>query len=584
VLFPIALKPGVVQTGNESDSAGRYSDTQLAGWTLEGKLRPWGGWALHSASAAALTGKARALLAWRANTGTRWLAAGTNSKLYVVAEAGTVSDITPIRLTFTLSGATDIAVTDTSHDIVVTHVAHGAVVGDYVTLSGAVAVGGITALQLNVTHLITAVTADTWTATTAGTATSTTTGGGAAVVAKYQITRGLEDATANTGYGAGPYGVGPYGTPRPDTGARLPPAVWTLDNWGQNLVGVSDFNGKVYEWTLDPATPAALLTNAPTGVGSIVVTPERALMALKGRNVSWSDIGDNTDWTPSDTNQAGDLDLQTTGNLMCGRPMRGQTLILSTVDAWAAVYIGSPGVYAFTRVGQGCGVISRQAMVVTDTQAVWMGTDGFYGFDGSVQPIPCEVRSAVFGNLNAVQQAKVTAVHLIETSEVIWFFPSATSIENDRYVKLNYGLLARGQLCWDVGTLSRLAGAPKGAFDFPLMVDADGYIYEHNYGYVYGDETPYAKSGPFMLGKGDRLMQVQRIVPDESTDEVVTVSFEGKGYPGDTATSYGPYTMDDPTDVMFQARIVTMTFTGNTLADWRVGQFMLDVIPGDPLL
>lgn len=79
--------------------------------------------------------------------------------------------------TVTLSAAS-IATTNTSSSIVITDNANGAVVGDYVLLQSAVAVGGITAATLNQTFLITAVTTNTVTVDTGSAATSTTTGGG----------------------------------------------------------------------------------------------------------------------------------------------------------------------------------------------------------------------------------------------------------------------------------------------------------------------------------------------------------------------------------------------------------------------
>ena len=50
-------------------------------------------------------------------------------------------------------------------------------------------------------------------------------------------------------------------------------------------------------------TPAQLIANCPTSVQSLIVTEERALMVLGAggdpKKVQWSDLEDNTDWTPS---------------------------------------------------------------------------------------------------------------------------------------------------------------------------------------------------------------------------------------------------------------------------------------------
>jgi hypothetical protein len=83
------------------------------------------------------------------------------------------------------ASAVSIATTNTSSSIVITDTANGAVVGDYVLLQSATAVGGITAATLNQTFLITAVATNTVTVDTGSAATSTATGGGAPTLYYY---------------------------------------------------------------------------------------------------------------------------------------------------------------------------------------------------------------------------------------------------------------------------------------------------------------------------------------------------------------------------------------------------------------
>jgi hypothetical protein len=75
-------------------------------------------------------------------------------------------------------GASSIATTSGQPTIVITDTANGAVVGDYITLSNAVAVGGFTAANLNKTFVITAVTTNTVTVSVGSNASSTANGGG----------------------------------------------------------------------------------------------------------------------------------------------------------------------------------------------------------------------------------------------------------------------------------------------------------------------------------------------------------------------------------------------------------------------
>ena len=75
------------------------------------------------------------------------------------------------------------------------------------------------------------------------------------------------------------YGASTYGTAR-EGGSYSPPGIWTLDTWGQNLVGCLDADGRIWEWALNTGTPAAVVANAPTNNLGILVTEERHLMAL----------------------------------------------------------------------------------------------------------------------------------------------------------------------------------------------------------------------------------------------------------------------------------------------------------------
>jgi hypothetical protein len=97
----LQIPPGVYRNGTEYQSAGRYYDASLVRW-FEGTMRPVGGWRKRSESQ--MTGKCRGFLNWRDNAGNRWIAAGTNSKLYAMNEGGTLKEITPSGFT---SGAAD---------------------------------------------------------------------------------------------------------------------------------------------------------------------------------------------------------------------------------------------------------------------------------------------------------------------------------------------------------------------------------------------------------------------------------------------------------------------------------------------
>jgi hypothetical protein len=486
-LIPLKIPPGVYRNGTEYQSMGRWFDANLVRW-YENTLRPIGGW--RKKSETAMTGSCRGILTWRSNSGGRYIAMGTHSKLYIMDENAVLKDITPTG-----------------------------------------------------------------------------------------FTAGRASAVSGTGYGYNTYGSFAYGVARPDVGTVAPATTWSLDSWGEYLVGCSDTDGKLYEWQLGFATPtlAAVITNAPTGCAALLSTAERFLFALgassNGRLVKWSDQEVNTTWTPLATNQAGDFEINTSGSLKCGKRVRGINLLFTDVDVHTASYVGLPYVYSFERVGSGCGVISAQAVAAIDSAAMWMSRSGFWVYDGYVKPMPCDVSDYVFQNMNYNQMSKVYAVHNSKYGEVWWFYPSSASNENDSYVVFNYR-----ESTWNIGVMGRTAGTDRGVFTNPIMVDASGYIYEHEVGYAYDGGSVYAESGPMEIGNGDNIMSVRQVIPDEQTLGEVQISFKTRFYPMDTEYTYGPYSAAIPTDVRFSGRQVKIRYTGAVLEDWRVGVNRIEAV------
>ena len=155
--------------------------------------------------------------------------------------------------------------------------------------------------------------------------------------------------------------------------------------------------------------------------------------------MQWCDREDNTTWTAAATNEAGDILLQTSGQIMQGIRTRGQTLIITDTDAHTARYLGPPYVYGFERVGTSCGGISRKCASDVDIGVFWMGQRSFFRFDGnSVSEIPCDVHDYVFGDFNVAQQSKVWSVANGQYGEIWWFYCSSNSTEIDRYVAFDY--------------------------------------------------------------------------------------------------------------------------------------------------
>jgi hypothetical protein len=393
------------------------------------------------------------------------------------------------------------------------------------------------------------------------------------------LTPGNASATQNLGYGGGLYGVGAYGTPRPDSGAFAEATVWSLDNFGELLVACSNADGDIYEWDLDVLNDAVAIAGAPTSNAGIVVTEERFLMAYGAggnpRKVQWSDREDSGTWTPNVGNQAGDLELQTSGQILQAIRTRGQTLFLTDIDAYTATYQGPPFVYGFERVGSACGSISRRSASAVDQGVFWMGDGSFFVFaGGTVQEVACDVADYVFNNINASYRSHIWSVPNAQNSEIWWFYPSSSATEIDSYVSFNYR-----ENHWSIGSLTRTAGVDRGVFSGPIWIDETGQAYNHESGNSYHGASIFAESGPISIGAGDNVAFCDMLIPDEKTQGDVTATFKTRFYPNAPEASFGPYTMANPTDVRFTGRQIRMRING-TATDWRVGVMRLNMKPG----
>ncbi len=397
---------------------------------------------------------------------------------------------------------------------------------------------------------------------------------------------GQDDATLVFGnYGQGPYGAGAYGV-----GVALSATIneaqnWAFDAFGEFLIACAYSDGKLYSWDPNGVDPLVQLTGSPADCTGVVVTPERFVVALgadgDSRKLKWADQASLTDWTPSGSNQAGDFVLTGAGQIMGAQRGRNETLIWTDVDMYAMRYIGGLLVYAFQQVGSGCGLLARRAMGVEGGRAFWMSNNGFFAYDGTVRALPCDVHSYVFSNINRVQISKVACSVRTSFNEVTWYYPSAASDENDRYVTYNYVTGA-----WAIGMLARTAAVDSGVTSYPVAVAPNGKVYEHevvgaSYPHHAGgaDLVPFAESGPVELGVGDNVMHVRQIVPDGDTLGGVTAELISALYPTGTETTHGPYTLSNPTPVRLVGRQVRLRIE-QAEAGWTLGTPRLEVMAG----
>ena len=391
-------------------------------------------------------------------------------------------------------------------------------------------------------------------------------------------------------YGSGLYGIGPYGgggAAGGGGGAGQPlvideNATWVLDNFGDFLVGVLSSDGVVRKWDADLTTDmiaVAVGTEVPVSNRGVVVTPERFLLVLGAngnpRMVKWPNQETMDEFTASATTTAGEFELATNGRLMTGKRTTRETLLFTDTDLWAAIFIGGTLIYSFEPRGADCGIISPNAAGVVGDGAMWMSDSGFFRYDGSVSKIPCEVFDYVFTRLNRAQKLKIAAITNAQFGEITWQYPSVASQEIDSYVTYNWL-----HDIWYFGSLSRTCGVDAQVFPYPLLMDADGYIYEHERGSLRTGETVFAESGPFEIGDGGNTVMMRHLYPDERTLGDVTITLYSAFHPTGPETTNGPYVGGRPTGVRVTGRQVRVRLTeAVTNTDWRVGTYRADVVP-----
>jgi hypothetical protein len=202
-LQKLQFRPGLNREGTDYSNEGGYFDCDKVRFR-SGFPEKIGGWIRLSNET--FLGVARAMWNWVTLNGANLLGVGTNLKYYI-EQGGDYNDITPIRATFTSasSPSTDncISTVNGSTTITVNYANYGGVTGDFVTITGAVDVGGVTAAVLNREHQITYIDTARFSFTVTSPATSTATGGGTAITLAFQVNTGLDVFIRGTGWGAG---------------------------------------------------------------------------------------------------------------------------------------------------------------------------------------------------------------------------------------------------------------------------------------------------------------------------------------------------------------------------------------------
>jgi hypothetical protein len=611
-LQKLQFKPGVNRDQTNYSNEG--------GWNSCDKIRfrsgfpqKIGGW-VRSGSYT-LIGVCRQMFNYITTASDNILALGTSKKVYLETGTTNLTDITPLRVTYT--GASVGHVTDNCFDttigskIVNVNIQdHGATAGSYVTFSGVVGpIGGIPQAEFNTEFVVTSlVNADNFTITVITTATSTTTNeGGTAITAAFQINIGNDVATFGYGWGAGAWGRLTWGS-----GSTVPVVIpqrdWFFDQFDNDLV-MNIRNGPVYYWEYVPAiTGRAVLLSSLSGAADVPTEVMQTLVAQNNKHllafgctpfggggfdpllIRWATQDNPRVWTPLVTNSAGFIRVSRGSKIVSANATRQEILVFTDGTLNSLQFLGTTDVFGLQELSDNISIISPRCVAVVNNTAYWMGKDKFYAYSGRVETLPTTLRNHVFQNLNYDQVDQIVCGTNEAWNEIWWFYPSANSNINDSYVIYNY--LER---IWYYGTLERTAWLDSPSREYPVAVGSH-ILYEHENG-VDADTLPLAAeitSSDFDIIDGDQFMLMKRIIPDidfagstaAAPEAFMTIkprNFPGSAYTNIDTGNVIQTSVDVYTDQVFlRARARQMGFKISSTdlgVQWQLGSPRLDGRP-----
>lgn len=572
-LVDLQIQPGIYTEQTDRGAVNRWKDgdhirfryglpEKMKGWVRYGDLT--------------VVPPVRAEHDWSSLDNQQWLALASPQKLYVINN-DTLYDITPIAASGALE--TPFSTIEGSDEVSVFAPEHGLTVGQFVIFSGGASVGG---LDLNGTFAVSAIIDLDNYVIAAGAPALFDDAGGNIVSYQYEIPP-PEGTTASLGWGIGPYGQDDdpeylgsgWGTPRNAINLRAELSLWSLDNWGEDLIACRR-GGPIYVWERSngPQTRARIIPNAPVANNWILVSPEDRILIAYGSHdgvqrdqslIRWCAQENYDDWTPSEANAAGDKRIDSGSRILTAVRTRNETIIWTDTSIYSQTGSGDNDVFLFQPKGESLSIVGPNGAVEAGGVIYFMARDEFVRYDGTAQILPCTVRNYVFGRIDRDQLEKVYASVNKEQSEVWWFYASNGSAENDSYVIYNYR-----EGTWYYGTVSRTCYTDSGFLDNPVSVDSSGMIYRHEVGFS-DNNFPlpsFVESYAMEIGDiGDYFGHVDRFIPDFlDLQGSVDVAFEARPYPRGTPINKGPYPVDAETrkvDFRVRGRQIAIRITDN---------------------
>ena len=420
----------------------------------------------------------------------------------------------------------------------------------------------------------------------------------------------------------------------------LEPGLWSLSNFGDVLVATIA-NGKTFTWDSSIAarlstrasttTSGFQTTNNPTATRVTLISPTTRHLIHFGTEttigtpttqddmfIRFSEDENINGYTPEATNTAGTQRIQD-GTKIVGALVAKENILVWTDNAlYTMKFVGAPFTFGFEQVGTNCGLIGKNAAIEIDGVAYWMGNNGFFSFDGTVNTLPCSVEDYIYDDVDTTKGQQVCAGINNLFTEVTWWYPTSGSDFNNRYVVYNYGQnnaqLPMGN--WYTGTNTNsirttwidslvypkpyaTAYSSSATGSFPAIIGETGLgrsvLFEHESGtdQVNPDGsvtalTSFIQSFSFSLqpDQAEVFLAMRRFLPNFKVltgNNQVTLSIKDFPSEDDIQTTLSPFTITSSTlkvDTRARGRYANIKIENTGVGEsWRFGTFQVDIQP-----
>lgn len=167
---------------------------------------------------------------------------------------------------------------------------------------------------------------------------------------------------------------------------------WDVTQFGAKMI-LANGQDKLQSYEIGVSTYVTDLDSTAPAAKYVTVVRDFVVAANDGTNankVYWSDINDETDWTPASTSQS-DTQVLPDGGDITGLAGGEYGLIFLERAIYRMSYVGSPFFFQFDAISRSLGCISNGSIAQYGGLTYFLADDGFYACNGQeTKPIGAE--------------------------------------------------------------------------------------------------------------------------------------------------------------------------------------------------